>query len=187
MLKHVKHIVLVVVMLCSCHSNNKVLIIEASQAKLINGVLFYKDMPYTGLVQTYFEGYVLKSDIQYEKGKKQGAENHWYKNGSKLIARFYLEGLKSGIHKSWWKNGYLKFVYHFNTNGEYQGSVKEWYKTGQIYKDFNYIKGKEVGRQRLWRLDGAIRANYDVVNGERFGLIGLKKCYTVTVGIDDVK
>ena len=51
---------------------------------------------------------------------------------------------------------------------------------------FNYKKGKESGSQRLWKTDGSIKANYDVVNGERFGLIGLKKCYQVTVGNDTV-
>ena len=39
----------------------------------------------------------------------------------------------------------------------------------------------------MWKDDGTIKANYEVVNGERFGLIGLKKCYTVTVNEDEVK
>ena len=45
---------------------------------------------------------------------------------------------------------------------------------------FNYINGKEAGKQLLLKSNGNIKANYEVVNGERFGLIGLKKCYTVT-------
>ena len=31
----------------------------------------------------------------------------------------------------------------------------------------------------LWDLNGNIKANYEVINGERYGLIGLKKCFTV--------
>jgi antitoxin component YwqK of YwqJK toxin-antitoxin module len=53
--------------------------------------------------------------------------------------------------------------------------------------DFNYKNGKETGSQRLWKPDGSIKANYEVVNGERFGLIGLKKCYTVTVDKNEIK
>lgn len=161
-------------MLCSCHSNKEGIIAEVSDTTLINGVLFYKDAPFTGNLQSYYRDKILKSDIQYLKGKKQGSEIHWQDSGQKIVERYYHEGMKSGVHKSWWKNGNLKFEYHFNTKGEYQGSVKEWYKTGQIFKDFNYVNGKEVGKQRLWKINGAIRANYEVVNGERFGLIGLK-------------
>ena len=46
---------------------------------------------------------------------------------------------------------------------------------------FHYIDGKEVGSQKLWQEDGRIKANYEVKNGERFGLIGLKKCDPVQI------
>ena len=75
----------------------------------------------------------------------------------------------------------------FNEKGEFHGVVKEWYKSGQIFRDFNYAEGKELGSQRMWKNDGTLKANYEVVNGERFGLIGLKKCYTVTVDSVEVK
>ena len=68
----------------------------------------------------------------------------------------------------------------------YHGNVKEWYSNGQLYRDFNFNNGKEVGSQKLWKLDGTIKANYEVVKGERFGLIGLKKCYQVSVGSDEI-
>ena len=79
------------------------------------------------------------------------------------------------------------FEYHFNKKGEFHGIVKEWYKSGQIFRDFNYFAGKELGRQRMWKYDGTIKANYEVVNRDRFGLIGLKKCYTVTVNKDEIE
>ena len=39
----------------------------------------------------------------------------------------------------------------------------------------------------MWKYDGTIQANYEVVNRDRFGLIGLKKCYTVTVNKDEIE
>lgn len=45
---------------------------------------------------------------------------------------------------------------------------------------FNYENGNENGRQQLWKVDGTIKANYEVVHSERFGLIGLKKCNNVS-------
>ncbi len=164
-------------------------ILEASDSnlQLDNGVLLYKGIPFTGNLHTYYVGKNLKSDIEYDAGRKQGYEKHWFENGSKSMERYYIKGIKSGVHKAWWNDTILKFEYHFNEKGEYHGMVREWYETKQLYRDFNYVKGKEVGSQRLWKADGTIKANYEVVRGERFGLIGLKKCYTVTTNSNEIK
>ncbi|GAA4933458.1 hypothetical protein GCM10023314_02400 [Algibacter agarivorans] len=155
--------------------------------KLDNGVLFFNKSPFNGVLVTYYETETFKSKIEYVEGRKHGYEKQWYRSGDKLIERFYKEGFKTGIHKSWWNDGTQKFEYHFNDKGEFHGIVKEWYKNGKMFRDFNYIAGKEIGRQRMWKNDGTIKANYEVVNNERFGLIGLKKCYTVTIDSDEVK
>lgn len=154
---------------------------------LVNGVLEFKKEPLTGrLISNYANGN-LKSEIFYEEGKKNGSEKYWLENGDLAQERFYINGLKTGIHSAWWDLETPKFVYHFNNQGEFDGEVKEWYRSGQLYMRFNYKKGKESGSQRLWKIDGSVKANYEVVNGERFGLIGLKKCYQVTTGSDVVK
>jgi antitoxin component YwqK of YwqJK toxin-antitoxin module len=155
--------------------------------KLDNGVLFFEEVPFEGILVSYYEPKKIKSKVEYVNGKKHGSETQWYKNGTKLVERFYSEGFKIGIHKSWWDDGTPKFEYHFNNKGEFDGIVKEWYKNAQIFRDFNYVAGKEIGSQRMWKDDGSLKANYEVVNGERFGLIGLKKCYTVTANEDEIK
>lgn len=173
----------------SCNSNLKPQIVDASDENLNleNGILFYNEIAFKGQLRTYYQTDILKSKIEYKDGKKHGSENQCYNNGDKQTERFYKEGFKTGIHKSWWADGKQKFEYHFNEKGEFHGLVKEWYKNGQLFRDFNYVNGKEVGSQRMWKNDGTIKANYEVVNGERFGLIGLKKCYTVTLDSDEVK
>ena len=160
---------------------------STSDLTLNNGVLFYKDAPFSGNLISYYTEDILKSDIQYLRGKKEGYEKEWYTTRDLAQERYYANGIKIGIHKSWWQNGNNKFVYHFNNIGEYHGNVKEWYDTGNLYRDFNYISGREEGSQKLWYQNNKIKANYEVVNGERFGLIGLKKCFTVTKGIDEIK
>ena len=173
----------------SCNSPSVLKIVDASDMdlKLDNGVLFYKEVSFSGVLVEYYDAEKLKSRIEYFEGKKHGSEKQWYVNGNELIERFYKAGFKTGVHKSWREDGTQKFEYHFNEKGEFHGIVKEWYKNAQIFRDFNYVFGKEVGLQRMWKNDGTIKANYEVVNGERFGLIGLKKCYTVTVHEDDLK
>lgn len=173
-------------MISAC--NNKVSLNTSSpNLQLDNGVLLYNNHPFNGNLIDYHHDGGIKSDIQYVDGRKNGYEKHWFSDESLAVERYYTKGLKTGIHKAYWKSGFLKFEYHFNEKGEYHGNVKEWYKTNILYRDFNYINGKEAGKQRLWKSNGTIKANYEVVNGERFGLIGLKKCKTVTVNSTEVK
>ena len=183
------HIVLISIIFSSCSRTEKFDKLDISNEALLltNGVLYYKDSPFTGRIVSYNDESRFKSEAKYENGKKHGYEKQWLYNGHLIMNRYYVKGQKAGIHKAWWESGNLKFEYHFNNKGEYNGPVKEWYKSGQIFRDFNYDDGKEVGSQKMWKLDGSIKANYEVVNGERFGLIGLKKCYQVTVGSADVK
>ena len=153
---------------------------------LNNGVLFHEKLPFSGILVSYYSEEQLKSEVHYYNGKKHGQEKKWYANKDLAEVRYYTNGNKSGTHEAWWPNGNKKFDYHFNNKGEYHGNVTEWYRAGQTFKAFNYINGKEVGSQKLWQNDGRIKGNYEVVNGERFGLIGLKKCYTVTTNSDEV-
>ena len=174
----------------SCSKGEKLYSVDISnmELQLTNGVLYYKDNLFTGNIVSYYDASrLIKSEVLYEKGRKHGNERKWLKDGKLIEDRYYIKGNKEGTHKAWWKNGNPKFEYHFNKKGKYHGAVKEWYETGQITRNFNYENGLEIGSQKMWKLDGSLKANYEVVNGERFGLIGLKKCYQVTVGSTEVK
>jgi len=151
-----------------------------------NGVLYYKNDPYSGVYIVKFENGNTKRKSQYFKGKREGYSNKWYADGKKFEQRYYSNGYKVGEHIGWWNNGAKKFIYHFNNLGQYQGSVSEWYDNGQIFRKFNYVNGRESGGQKAWKSDGRIRANYEVVKGQRYGLIGLKKCFTVKKGQDKI-
>ena len=165
----------------SCH--DEVLEIDKASAdlELVNGVLNFKENPFDGLLVSKYDDGSYKLKLDYRNGRKDGNEQQWYINGQIAQNRTYSEGVKTGNHLGWWPNGDQKFDYHFNDSGAYDGSLKEWYQNGQLVRDFNYANGKEIGSQRMWASTGKIRANYEVKNGERFGLIGLKKCYSVNI------
>lgn len=177
---------LILIGVVSCNNTNKLVAIDSTNAelKLVNGILKLNKKPFSGRLISSFSNDKLKSEIFYSNGKKQGSEKFWFESGGLAQERYYKNGFKVGIHKGWWNSKQTKFVYQFNDRGEYNGKVKEWYRSGQPYMSFNYKNGKENGSQRLWKLDGNIKANYEVVNGERFGLIGLKKCSNVTNDIN---
>ncbi len=147
--------------------------------ELINGVLLFNKTPYSGILNEYYKGVKLKSKSQYFEGKREGYYKGWYVNGNKWFERTYKKGIKIGTHLGWYINKRKMFEYHFNMKGAYHGTVKEWYKNKQLLKVFNYVEGKEDGSQKMWKENGKIKANFVVKNGERFGLIGLKKCYSV--------
>lgn len=166
----------------SCNKiEEKQLILFAENTHLItkNGVLFYNDLPYNGIIKTFDEVNQTNNTAHYLNGKKDGEERKFFQNESLAEIRFYKTGKKIGTHKSWFENGQQKFEYPYSKKGFYNGTLKEWYANGQQVKEFNYVEGKESGTQKMWLSNGNIRANYTVINGERFGLIGLKKCYSV--------
>lgn len=156
-----------------------VLFEENKQLKTVNGVLYYNETPFNGTIKSFDNVNQTKNKADYLNGKKDGEERKLFQNDSVAEIRFYKGGLKIGVHQSWWENGQQKFEYPYNTNGVYHGAFKEWYPNGQLVKAFNYDSGKESGSQKMWLSNGNIRANYTVVKGERFGLIGLKKCYSI--------
>jgi len=166
-------------LLIACNDNASSMIISDSHndLELNNGILFFGNETFNGTIISRYVNQSMKSEIQYLKGKKNGFERHWYKNHTLAIDRTYHNGLKVGIHYGFWENGKKKFIYHFNDQGAYEGSVKEWFRTGQLLRHFNYVNGRESGKQQMWLENGKLRANYEVIDDERYGLIGLKKCY----------
>lgn len=174
-------------LLSSCGTEDLVVDKTDTQLELINGVLYYQNSPFEGLLISKYDDTSYKMKLQYIDGRKDGLEEQWYLNGEISQRRMYSQGVKIGNHLGWWEDGVQKFDYHFNEEGAYDGSRKEWYQNGQLVRDFNYANGKEIGSQRMWTDIGKIRANYEVKNGERFGLIGLKKCYTVKTDSNELQ
>ncbi len=165
----------------SCdHSLKDILIKEEIVTQVVNGVVLMDNNPLNGTVVSFYSNGNMQSSTTYSGGKKNGIEKTWHSNGTLSTRRFFENGIKVGNHQGWWNDHQLKFNYSFNKQGQYHGKVEEWFSTGQKYKTFHFKNGKENGSQKLWKLDGTIKANFEVINGERFGLIGLKKCYTVT-------
>jgi len=185
-----RFVLLSLIVLISCSKKQEdhgVLLYDTSVFKLVNGDLFYKNELFTGTLIKTHDISNSKTTSTYVKGKKHGEELKYFNTEVLIEQRFYTKGYKSGIHRGWWKNGNKRFEYHFNDKGEYNGEVKEWYQNKQKMKAFHFKNGKEEGTQQLWRSDGKIRANFVTKEGERYGLIGLKKCYTVNTINEDYK
>ena len=149
--------------------------IKNADLKLTDGIMLYKGKPYTG--NTFFKNdTIVINTASYVNGKKHGEEKRFFYNGNVAVSRSYTNGEPTGTHKTWWENKQLKSVYDFDEAGNKIGIHREWYRDGRLAKEFHYTNGKEDGTQKIWNLDGEIEANYIVINGERFGLIGSVNC-----------
>lgn len=194
-LKILKIIILINVFFISCNTKKQdvkeVIIVDEIQIptieknknnpnfKLKNGVLWFDDKPYSGTVNEFYVDGNLKSSSEYYQGKREGKFFGFYPNKKKWFERYYAKGIKIKTHKGWFQNEQQMFEYQLNNKGVYNGFVKDWYANGQLAKHFNFADGKEFGSQKMWQPSGKIKANFFTVNGDRHGLIGLKKCVSV--------
>jgi antitoxin component YwqK of YwqJK toxin-antitoxin module len=99
----------------------------------------------------------------------------WYPDGRMRTERAYVRGVEDGVHRGWYADGAPMFERHYR-RGLAQGLQREWYPDGTPYTEFTYVDGHENGRQRMWTEYGALRANYVVRAGRRFGLMGSTGC-----------
>jgi antitoxin component YwqK of YwqJK toxin-antitoxin module len=153
----------------------KIVQVNDESLKQYGDRLFYADTLFTGKIYALYENTDSAFVFIYKKGKQTGFQQKWYANGQIAEVRLYEHGRKEGIHYGWWENGKRKFEYHF-ANDEHQGELKEWFENGMRSRLFHYEAGHEKGNQRMWWPDGSVRANYDIKNGKRYGLIGEKLC-----------
>jgi hypothetical protein len=131
----------------------------------------------------FFTGYLFELNSRgdtsfvgsYFNGVEEGRHVRFHSNGLIAEERFFINGKKDGIQRGWWPDGRTKFLFNCYDN-ELEGSFEEWSDSGILLKQFHYDAGYEAGAQKLWWANGAIRANYFVKDGRKYGLIGLKLC-----------
>ena len=98
-----------------------------------------------------------------------------YPSGRVQSETRYRNGALDGTSRGWYENGAPRFVLHY-ANGLSDGEQRRWYPNGQPLTVLHHRAGHEVGWQRMWSRDGAIRSNYVIRGGKRYGLLGAMGC-----------
>ena len=140
--------------------------------KLYNGFLFELDSisKDTILVATYLNG------------KTEGISKKYYSKNHLMEIRDYSNGEKNGSQIAYWENGKKRFEYTAKKD-IYEGEMKEWNTDGSLYHLAHFKNGQEDGEQKFWYDNGKIKANYVILNGKRYGLLGTKNCKNVSDSI----
>ena len=151
--------------------------------KTYQGITYIRDTAFSGVLYGLFpatkDTMLIKN---YVKGRENGEWKEFYENKTLKEIRYFVGGKKEGQYLAWWQNGNKKLDYSFQNN-EYQGTCKEWNMQGLLIKEANYEAGHELGTQKTWYDNGKIKANYVIINGRRYGLLGTKNCKNVSDSI----
>jgi len=183
----------VLLLLFSCSQSNTTQVTEAipNQYILWSSPTISIDQDTVFLNEEKYSGYVVELDtasmdtlsIQgYLNGLQSGIGKKWYSNGQLMEERSYSKGAKNGLQTAYWENGAKKFEF-VAKDDVYEGEFKEWNTEGNLVHLANYENGQESGTQKLWDDKGKIRANYVIVKGKRYGLLGTKNCKNVSDSI----
>lgn len=160
------------------NGSRKVLLVDFSEVNLIpnQGLVFYKDEPFTGITSEYYPNKQLAETTHWVKGKRDGYRHKWFPSGTLSFEAFYKNGRLDQATRFWWKNGVIKSEARYK-DGTLHGIQKQWYASGAIFKESRLVAGKEQGLQKAWRENGKIYNNYEAKNGRIFGLRRSNLCF----------
>jgi antitoxin component YwqK of YwqJK toxin-antitoxin module len=183
----------VLLLLFSCSQRNTTPVMEDVPERFIlrssptisihQDTVFFNEEKYSGYVVELDAASLDTLSIQgYLDGLLSGIGKKWYPNGQLMEERSYSKGTKNGLQTAYWENGAKKFEFVASEDA-YEGEFKEWNTEGNLIHLANYENGQESGPQKLWDEEGKIRANYVIVKGKRYGLLGTKNCKNVSDSI----
>jgi antitoxin component YwqK of YwqJK toxin-antitoxin module len=148
-----------------------------------NGLLQQDGKPLTARIYSLADNNRDTASIAcFVDGKENGTWKKFYPGGRLAEIRSYANGMKTGNYIAWWPGGKQKHEYHFK-NGEFEGVYREWTDHGVLIKEMNYVDGHETGNQKQFFNDGTVKANYTIIEGRRYGLLGTKNCINVSDSI----
>lgn len=187
-------------LVCSCSQNKskevkflnqpipKIYTLKSStNISVMNDTVLLNNKKYSGYL---YELNTVNTDTisveAYIDGLQNGISKKWYDTKKLMEQRNYFNGKKNGRQTAFWENGNKKFEFTAKDDA-YEGELKEWNIEGKLIHLANYKNGQENGTQKLWYDNGKIRANYVIIDGKRYGLLGTKNCRNVSDSIFIVK
>lgn len=175
---------LLILLVCSCNRPkesipNTYLLRSAAGISVKNDIVFLDNKKYSGFLLEISPTHDTLSAEGYINGMLSGVCKKWYPNNRLKEEREYIDGKKNGRQVAYWENGRKRFEFTAK-NDAYEGEFKEWGEDGHLFHLANYVNGQEEGAQKMWYNNGKIRANYVIIKGKRYGLLGTKNCKNVS-------
>ncbi len=134
--------------------------------------------PFTGCGERFGNTGRLQERSRFVDGRLEGLSVKWFAGGQLSQVAHYRRGRLHGEKKVWTLAGAHVLTSHLHyENGKPHGPQLKWYPTGELYKKLNLNMGREEGLQQGFRKNGALYANYEMVDGRLYGLKKASLCY----------
>lgn len=178
---------LLILLACSCSKNEpkvpKNYCLKSShEITVLNDVVYRNKDKYSGFLFELYPNQDTISSQGFINGQLSGICRKWFPNKQLMESRYYTNGKKHGKQIAYWENGNMRFAF-FAQNDAYEGELSEWTFDGKLIHLAHFKQGQEEGSQKLWYNNGKIRANYVIIKGKRYGLLGTKNCKNVSDSI----
>ncbi|MFN8154893.1 MAG: hypothetical protein U0Y08_11440 [Bacteroidia bacterium] len=114
--------------------NNSFVVIEDGEGNLKSEIHYINDTVMHGLAKYYYypnPKNVLKDEIEYQNGRKEGWNKHYNKDGKLESKTHWKNDLPDGANYWYYEDGKLKEE-TFWIKGQQYGSGKWFYKNGQL-------------------------------------------------------
>lgn len=151
--------------------------VDRGSLTMVGAVLYRHGTPFSGYAVARQAGRIVSRTPLLE-GREHGRAVAWYPNGAKRFEKHYVHGNREGTHRGWWDNGRPQFVYRY-VGDLFEGEQVAFYRNGVRSELRHYTNGREEGQQRFWNDAGRVVANYAMVNGKRYGIVGRRDCVPV--------
>ena len=155
---------------------------SSKEITVLNDVVFLNKNKYSGFLFELDPNRDTISSEGFINGQLSGICKKWFPNKKLLEERVYVGGKKNGKQVAYWESGNKRFEF-IAKNDAYEGELSEWTFDGKLTHLAHYKEGQEEGSQKLWYDNGKIRANYVIIKGKRYGLLGTKNCKNVSDSI----
>ena len=132
------------------------------------GIIFFKEIPFTGVAVERFPNKKVARSIEYVQGIQHGVTKEYGFTGAIKHHWNYVNGLKHGLQQTWYLEGPKKTTQNFES-GLLHGESTEWFISGQLFRKRTFDKGREVAH-KVHFSTGELHTNYVKRDGATYGL-----------------
>ena len=151
--------------------------VSSSSLQILEGRLCCDGKPYEGHTLRLFKDGSISRKIAYKDGLKHGEDRTLYRSGKVAAQRYFYTGLPHGKQYKWFENGDVSSTSMFD-HGIPTGVHVSYFPNGSQSDTREFRNGK-LYHHKIWRRSGQIYANYKMVNGRGYGMMGAKLCLEV--------
>jgi antitoxin component YwqK of YwqJK toxin-antitoxin module len=127
----------------SCKENIVDRVEEKDVFRFSSGILYYKDLPFSGITIEKYENEKLKYSIPYKNGFKEGELKYFFEDGELHSIQEFNDGFNDGESFYYFPNGNIESKKNYKM-GKRDGLWEFFNDNGEVIKSMNWKEGSEI-------------------------------------------